>query len=603
MTQTRSSREPALLALATLFIALTAAYGISRIAWTHWQPGAWLGLTFDEATLELATVDPHGPAGRAGLKPFDRIVDVNDHPATDRLAVHDQIRRVRVGQPVRFTVELAGLRDKVTREFLAERRPAGEWPEPAAVVGRALAASCPLLLFLVTALALLSHSDDRRAWCLALIFAGVLATAPLDPIAGGIPPWLRGPAYSYKVLFEGVAPAVLAHLFSVFPRPSPLDDRYPQAKTWWLAGSAALAIPASLSVLVSPELARGREARVLFGLALLSWIAAVLWSIVSGVWSAMQSTSEDVRRRLRLGAYGALAASLPALALWKVDDLSLWIVVPAVTATLLLPLAWIRSMLAPENPDAAVLFRRGARLLLVGRGHVGLSMVLAGLIGVSAAGAALGLLGHLGSGQALTAGIAAGLAVAPLFLWGEWRLHSRFRDRIERALFRDEYESRRVLSELAAQLQVAPSAAELARNLERQLHLALRPTSLAIYLECGGDCLKIERGIVPEGFEEISLGAPLLPAEAAGPKQARSIRNLDRVIELGADCLVPLVGRGTGLLGLIVLGPRRSREPYSDDDKRSLGLIGGDAANALRALRGPAAPAETAAMKSAPAPR
>ena len=48
---------------------------------------------------------------------------------------------------------------------------------------------------------------------------------------------------------------------------------------------------------------------------------------------------------------------------------------------------------------------------------------------------------------------------------------------------------------------------------------------------------------------------------------------------LAPECLVPILGRDNNLIGLLVLGPRLSEEPYSGEDK---GLLDSVAAQAQR---------------------
>jgi serine phosphatase RsbU (regulator of sigma subunit) len=54
---------------------------------------------------------------------------------------------------------------------------------------------------------------------------------------------------------------------------------------------------------------------------------------------------------------------------------------------------------------------------------------------------------------------------------------------------------------------------------------------------------------------------------------------------LHAECLVPMVGRGGRLTGLLVLGPRLSEESYSGEDKRLLTFVAIQAATALENMR------------------
>jgi serine phosphatase RsbU (regulator of sigma subunit) len=54
---------------------------------------------------------------------------------------------------------------------------------------------------------------------------------------------------------------------------------------------------------------------------------------------------------------------------------------------------------------------------------------------------------------------------------------------------------------------------------------------------------------------------------------------------LRPDCLVPMLGRGGRLVGLLVLGSRLSDEPYSGEDKRLLASVARQAGTALENMR------------------
>ena len=57
------------------------------------------------------------------------------------------------------------------------------------------------------------------------------------------------------------------------------------------------------------------------------------------------------------------------------------------------------------------------------------------------------------------------------------------------------------------------------------------------------------------------------------------------VFALRPDCLVPILGREGRLAGLIVLGLRRSEEPYSREDKHLLASVASQAGVALESIR------------------
>jgi serine phosphatase RsbU (regulator of sigma subunit) len=54
---------------------------------------------------------------------------------------------------------------------------------------------------------------------------------------------------------------------------------------------------------------------------------------------------------------------------------------------------------------------------------------------------------------------------------------------------------------------------------------------------------------------------------------------------LTPECLVPILGRDSRLIGLVVLGPRLSEEPYSGEDKSLLDLVASQAGITLENIR------------------
>jgi serine phosphatase RsbU (regulator of sigma subunit) len=55
--------------------------------------------------------------------------------------------------------------------------------------------------------------------------------------------------------------------------------------------------------------------------------------------------------------------------------------------------------------------------------------------------------------------------------------------------------------------------------------------------------------------------------------------------ELAPECLVPILGRDSALMGLLVLGQRRSEEPYSSEDKNLLDSVASQAGITLDNIR------------------
>ena len=139
--------------------------------------------------------------------------------------------------------------------------------------------------------------------------------------------------------------------------------------------------------------------------------------------------------------------------------------------------------------------------------------------------------------------------------------------------------------------------------LELHIEGALHPKSFVCYLAAGDGNLVAECGRVPQEFDTIPaalprpkfpfrFGARFVPREldtipATLPLLSELARRgrawdvpppgPDEAGELAPECLVPILGRNSGLIGLLILGPRLSEEPYSGEDKQLLDSVASQA--------------------------
>ena len=65
------------------------------------------------------------------------------------------------------------------------------------------------------------------------------------------------------------------------------------------------------------------------------------------------------------------------------------------------------------------------------------------------------------------------------------------------------------------------------------------------------------------------------------PSGSASAEELTALAPLAPECLVPILGRENNLIGMLVLGQRRSEEPYSREDKQLLDSVAAHAGIAL----------------------
>ena len=175
------------LGLAVLFTAGTLYYSGIWMYSVRWRAPVSIGVEFDEGSLDIASVEPQGPADVAGLRPLDRLVAINGEPVESRLALSDTMRHMSPDTLIRLTVNLAGLnRLRTFYTILAPASTTGEasWLR---IVARELVRSYPLLFLLVVVTVLFMRFDYRDAWLMALALSGtIVAWLPLS--LEGLPP-------------------------------------------------------------------------------------------------------------------------------------------------------------------------------------------------------------------------------------------------------------------------------------------------------------------------------------------------------------------------------------------------------------------------------
>jgi serine phosphatase RsbU (regulator of sigma subunit) len=192
-----------------------------------------------------------------------------------------------------------------------------------------------------------------------------------------------------------------------------------------------------------------------------------------------------------------------------------------------------------------------------------------------------------------------------VMVWASAPLVKRGTERIDRAFFRSSYDARVILQDLAEKTRTVSGRHELAQLLGNQIRKALQPKSLACYLDGGDRNLVVDQSPVPgearRPYFPFRFGATFVPRELETvPATLPFLEDLaqrgkawDVPQNPGAsaldprapDCLVPLLGRDSRLIGLLVLGQRLSEEPYSTEDKHLLESVASQAGMALESIQ------------------
>jgi phosphoserine phosphatase RsbU/P len=596
MPKVPSLPKPLLAALAILFAAATILY--SGLWMYSTRSGISVELGFDDQYLRaercdhVTSVVPGSPAEAAGLRPGDCISAIYGRPLENAFSVPDVWDRHRAGDSVELTIRRPGVPAPVVLHgTFRSRRDVSNEAGVTTRVGEEITNTYPVAFLVVGLAVLFLRLRDRNAWLLALMFAGFISI-PGFPNLAGLRPSLRSFLVAYRGVFDNMVAPFFYFFFSVFPARSPLDRRVPWLKWTSLVLGALLALPLWRGHDPASFEAAGLGAGFtrIFVLCFLYGLLAL--GLVSLISNATSAPTPEARRKIRMILWGTLVGVVPATVSIAAGDffrfhVPLWLVAPIVLLLWLFPLSFAYAVVKHRVLEIPVLLKRSARYVLVQRGFIVLLLILAA--------SAIALFTHTfsrffqtGSNMGMTLSAVFGIALVGVFA----PVVRRGTERIDRAFFRNAYDARMILQDLAERTRTATDRQELAALLERHLNEALRPSSFAVYLETHDGELSAAGGRVPPELATLSGAQPVLadlarrgrpwevPVESLSPNGSAF-----PLAALKPDCLAPMLGRDGRLLGLLALGPRLSEEPYSSEDKRLLASVTSQAAMALEGIR------------------
>ena len=639
-----SSRRLVRYFLAILFASCATTYSVLWIIhnkYSHPQPG-FTNYRYSSAlrSMTVGELIPGGAAERAGLRPGDRIVAINGQKLDNLRPFYESIV---VGQRdiLELSVEDPGAPNGQRKLELPVH---GGFPTPPRTMELndllGLAIDYYPFGFLVVGIAvLLLRTDNANAWLLALLFGGFLAIAPL--FEGAIPLQMRGFIVFYKIVMSWSGLALFYYFFAVFPSRSPVDRKVPWLKYVLLAVALITTVPVGLRCLFA-----GGTLPLYLGVhwpgaELLRWVVALqaglptpaprgwptpgfvfYWSfigaialgLVSLISNCFLTTDEQVRRKAQVMVWGTVVGTAPVMCLvagiaffggFIRVPMALWQIAVFFLSTLW-PLSFAYAVVKHRVLEVPLLLKRSARYVLVQRGYI-VFLLAAGAIAITLFTHAITRLQTVGSNVGMTMSAVFGIVL----VWVSAPVVKRGTERIDRAFFRSAYDARVILQDLAEKARSVTDCNELASLLESKISGALHPKSLACYLEGADGLLVVHSGcgisgansaalpwphfprrfgavFIPERMDTIPVDLPLLHELAQrgrawdvppGPDTSSGLTPLT------PECLVPILGRDSRLIGLVVLGPRLSEEPYSGEDKSLLDSVASQAGITLENIR------------------
>ena len=613
--------RPFLLAVALVFCAATTVYAFNWMYYSG-RPTHPVELGFNRArdtffdpatsSLHVYNVAPASPAERAGLRPGDEIIGVNGQVLTSYTLFDRVWSRSHPGDPVEVTVRRSGDPQPVTLHAIF-RASSNDLPEgPARASARQIQRLFPFFFVLVGFAVLFLRLDNSRAWLLAVLFACFVGAPDLNnPLF--LSDFLRAFTSAYHCIFAAFLSALLYVFFALFPERSPLERRAPWLK-WVAIAVCALQIPPGLSdgnhrwpQFVEKLIGETASGHLSAGFSH-GFIALGLLSLIWNCYSV--EVAPEARRKSRVLLAGTLLGVLPVVVERFFIDFygyrpPFWIDVSFSLLVLLYPLSFAYAVVKYRVLEIPVLLRRSVRFVLVQRGYF--------LLLVSGALVAILLFARFFSGyfaQNSQYGMALSAVFGVALVWVSGPIVKRGTDSIDRAFFRSSYDARVILQNLAEKTRTVTNRHELARLLELHIAGALHPKSLACYLDAGGGNLVAESQTPPPESAATSSALPrpefpfrfgavfvlrqvdTIPAttpllvELAGHGKAWDVPppvpvEAGNSSALVPECMVPILARNGELIGLLVLGPRLSEEPYSGEDKRLLDSVASHSAIAL----------------------
>lgn len=358
-----------------------------------------------------------------------------------------------------------------------------------------------------------------------------------------------------------------------------------------------------------------------------AYMAAQLGYMAAGLlvmWFTYRASSLASRRKIRVVFAGFMVGGLP-LAVWN----SLWsfigmesVPMPVVHAieiavyglVLLMPVSLAYAVLRYRVIPVSLLVRRSARYLFVSRGFVFLQTLIAfALLGWWLNSSMFAALSPLGN----TARIAAEIGFLLLAIGAVKLVHGRVRPVIDRYFFREGYDGREVLSELATNLSTMTSAVPLLDLVAGKIQSIMHIENVHVFrLDAKGTDFVNESGSVHDSLgdagnsrkTEAGMGLPAdgyfvtTLTDARGPvavdfpdeqswvharlaqrEKPNEIREYETLRQIQSTLLLPINIKGK-LYAVISLGPRLGDLPFSRDDQQLLSSIAWLAAFAIENL-------------------
>jgi serine phosphatase RsbU (regulator of sigma subunit) len=545
----------------------------------------------------VTSVYSASPAEKAGLEAGDRIFLIDGCKVEDINYLTRIWKQHNPGDSVHLSINRPGVQNALNLVGVFRLRQSTSSEGSLEQIAAEVRNSYPIPFVIVGLIVLFLRLEDPMVWILALLFGSFVATPGFSNQLS-FAPSLFPFAMAYQTIFLALLGPFFFFFFSVFPVRSPIDRRIPWLK--WISIFVGLSF--TITGILRGKLTLPPPFYKLAGevlsnkIPLLFLFLFVALGLVSIGLNFLYAPNPEVRRKIRVVLWGSGLGVAPSLLQAVVREFMgystpQWLATFFVLSLFVFPLSFAYAVVKHRVLEIPILLRRSARYLLVQRGFTILlaltSMVLVLLFAMSVSNY---LEAYSQITQPFVIGLGSCFGIA--LLWGGTKIHRRVNGTIDKAFFRKAYDAKVILERLANQSAEATDRKELTRLLEQSIREALNPGFLTIYIRIDEDHLQVASGSVPQQLNLLSVEAPLFkdaviirrPMEFPSSFQTEKSDTSPFAL-LAPECLVPMIGRGGRLTGLLLLGSRQSEEAYSSEDKNLLSSVASHAATALENIR------------------
>lgn len=541
-------------------------------------------------------------AHNAGLQTGDRLLAVNGQVVTGEAVLLKELAHSHLGDTISVDVEHpGGQRQTVTWKLSIPQRRRGGGRPGGWISPLLLVVILPLAFLLVGLWVVLAKPHDVSAW----LVLGILPyfEALLSP---AYPQWDWTAWYAsyWNQTAQMAMPICLMWFGVLFPERATLDRRMPWVK--WVFGLSLLALLPfdllhSYARLWNLEMERTLAPwmRTVDTLeSILSVLCITYFFVLFSHKIFAEKVGADAGRRLRLLFWGAAIGLLPfgAMVVYTLitgEDFSeafpQWLSFGMVFVLAIFPLSLAYALVVQRAMEVRLLLRQGTKYAFARYTLFGVRGLIAALFAWR-----LSLFTTYPESYRRVVDYVWIAALMGLFFAFRFVLSKKLEGDIDRRFFREAYSTEQVLSELSEEARNFTETGPLLSTITQRISDTLHVDRMAVFLRAG-DVFRLQTAM------GVDLTSPvLLPAQSATmttlsrEKRPAALRIDDStewlleaseteraaLSEFHTELLVPLPGRGR-LIGVMALGPKRSEEPYSRNDRRLLETVASQTGLAL----------------------